>query len=364
MESPIWPESLPINRKKAIQELTQGQEWTDKLREILQQSENIESDSASLDGVVDRILGMFDNTLSIMGSRTSNEPLQFLTNYLQTSYSFDEQKSKTSDLQSLCSLELDERKLRKSDETFSLQTSYLESPRSSDENKSKKYDETSRMVIPVKMKRGCHKRKTSWASTQITSILTDDGHAWRKYGQKKILESKHESYYRCTYKHDQGCLATKQVQKMEDEPPVYKITYMRSHTCKNLQRAPQIILDSVDPRDTSILLNFKAKELTGNKQVNHFFQPMKHEPNEGSPSLGNQRDNQSTPSDDCLLWDLIMKVPQVPLESVSMSVGLDHEIYLWSEHGDMTSSYSSMASTERHEMDYMFESNDFKDFSF
>ncbi|KVH95022.1 hypothetical protein Ccrd_002909 [Cynara cardunculus var. scolymus] len=274
MESPIWPESLPINRKKAIQELTQGQEWTDKLREILQQSENIESDSASLDGVVDRILGMFDNTLSIMGSRTSNEPLQFLTNYLQTSYSFDEQKSKTSDLQSLCSLELDERKLRKSDETFSLQTSYLESPRSSDENKSKKYDETSRMVIPVKMKRGCHKR------------------------------------------------------------------------------------------DTSILLNFKAKELTGNKQVNHFFQPMKHEPNEGSPSLGNQRDNQSTPSDDCLLWDLIMKVPQVPLESVSMSVGLDHEIYLWSEHGDMTSSYSSMASTERHEMDYMFESNDFKDFSF
>ncbi|KAI3677782.1 hypothetical protein L6452_37052 [Arctium lappa] len=370
METPTWSESLPINRKKAIHELTQGQEWTDKLRQILQRSDHIESDPTSLDGVVDRILGMFDNTLSIMGSSSFNQPFQLPTNYLQSTCSIDEQKSSKPDdgflfqssyLHSLCSL--DDQESRKFNETFPLQASYLESF-----HKSRKSDKNSRMVIPVKIKRGCYKRKNSWASTQLTSGLTDDGHAWRKYGQKKILESKHErSYYRCTYKLDQGCLATKQVQKIEDEPPLYKITYMRSHTCKNLQRAPQIILDSPNPRDTSILLNFEAKGLTGNKQVSSYFHTMKCEHEEGFPSFDNLRDNdQSTPSNNCLSWDPITQISQVPSEFVSMSVRLDHGVYLGSEHGDMTSSraYSSMASIEQHEMDDMFGSNDFNDFSF
>ncbi|KAJ9544825.1 hypothetical protein OSB04_024532, partial [Centaurea solstitialis] len=372
MESPTYPESLPINRKKAIRELTQGQEWTDKLREILQGSENSEFDPASIDGIADQILGMFDNTLSIIGSCSSNkdfqlptdyaqstcivnelnsiiydEPLPQQTSYLQSFYSLDEQKSMHS------SHSLDEHKSTKFDEFFSLQASNLDSSHSVNEQKPKKSDESSRTIMPVKIKGGCYKsclqliclsmcRKNSWVSTQVTSVLTDDGHAWRKYGQKKILESKHE---RCTYKLDQGCLATKQVQMIEEEPPLYKITYTKSHTCKNLQRAPEIILDSRDPGDNSILLNFEAKGLIGNKQVMPLSQTMKVEPKEGSPSLDNWRDNKSTSSNYCLSWDPIAQGSQVSLESLSISEGLDYGSFLWLEHGNMTSleAYSSMA---------------------
>jgi hypothetical protein len=57
--------------------------------------------------------------------------------------------------------------------------------------------------------------------TPITSNLIDDGHAWRKYGQKDILNAKYpRNYYRCTHRQDQGCWATKQVQKTDEDPPV------------------------------------------------------------------------------------------------------------------------------------------------
>ncbi|MFS7976541.1 putative transcription factor WRKY family [Helianthus anomalus] len=55
--------------------------------------------------------------------------------------------------------------------------------------------------------------------------LIDDGYAWRKYGQKVILNSKYQrNYYRCSYKFEQRCQATKQVQMIDDELPKYKIT--------------------------------------------------------------------------------------------------------------------------------------------
>ncbi|KAL5081482.1 hypothetical protein RYX36_009903, partial [Vicia faba] len=54
------------------------------------------------------------------------------------------------------------------------------------------------------------KRKLSaptWERT--TSILIDDGHTWRKYGQKTITNSKYlRNYYRCTHS-DQRCEAMK-----------------------------------------------------------------------------------------------------------------------------------------------------------
>ncbi|GJR62892.1 WRKY domain-containing protein [Tanacetum coccineum] len=46
-------------------------------------------------------------------------------------------------------------------------------------------------VKPVKKKRGCYTRKNLWTSSKITS-WTDDGHAWRKYGQKEIQNAKHK----------------------------------------------------------------------------------------------------------------------------------------------------------------------------
>lgn len=39
------------------------------------------------------------------------------------------------------------------------------------------------------------------------------------------------SYYRCTYRNTQNCWATKQVQRSDDDPTVFEITYRGKHTC-------------------------------------------------------------------------------------------------------------------------------------
>nr|AVO00697.1 WRKY transcription factor 53-like [Cymbidium sinense] len=62
-----------------------------------------------------------------------------------------------------------------------------------------------------------------------------DGHSWRKYGQKDILGAKHpRSYYRCTHRKSQGCSAMKQVQKSDENPLIFDITYLGTHTCFSL----------------------------------------------------------------------------------------------------------------------------------
>ncbi|KAG6489949.1 hypothetical protein ZIOFF_051231 [Zingiber officinale] len=66
----------------------------------------------------------------------------------------------------------------------------------------------------------------------------DDGHSWRKYGQKDILGSKHpRAYYRCTYQNTQGCPAAKQVQRSDDDPLLFDVTYLGTHSCR--QKPPK-----------------------------------------------------------------------------------------------------------------------------
>lgn len=73
------------------------------------------------------------------------------------------------------------------------------------------------------------------------------------------------NYFRCTYKADEGCLATKHVEMISEDPPIYRIIYHGDHTCKNLLKAPQIILDCPSPsRDSSILLSFKTNNDSNN----------------------------------------------------------------------------------------------------
>ncbi|XP_023772872.1 probable WRKY transcription factor 70 [Lactuca sativa] len=314
MESSCWPESLPSNRIKAIQKLTQGQHLTSKLREMLRRSEKTEPDINSVDDVVGEILGMFDNTLSILNSS-----------------SFEEVPD--------------------------MPIGDIRSPGSWDDQKSENYGESTKTLTPLKVKRGCYKRrKDSWTSIKITPRLIDDGHAWRKYGQKVILNAKHQrNYYRCTHKTDQGCRATKQVQMTEDEPPQYKITYSGHHTCNNLLRSPLIILDSPDHKDNSFVLSFEGTGLNNNKQVDSCFPSAKQDPKEGFPSLV-FRHNEASSSDNYLPWDLTTQVPSEPMSM--MSSGLDHE--------DMISSevYSSTCSTHGYEIDNIIGSNIFGDFPF
>lgn len=115
------------------------------------------------------------------------------------------------------------------------------------------------------------------------------------------------NYFRCTHKYDQGCQATKQVQRIEEEPPLYRTTYYGHHTCKNFLKTSQLLLESsTDRTDSSILLSFTTNNLT-NKQDSPFFtsfQPIKQEYSKDDNIPSDLTHNQSSSSDYLLSHDL------------------------------------------------------------
>ncbi|KAK2650098.1 hypothetical protein Ddye_017587 [Dipteronia dyeriana] len=108
----------------------------------------------------------------------------------------------------------------------------------------------------------CHKhvykkRKTMPQWTEQVKVCSgtglegplDDGYCWRKYGQKDILGANFpRGYYRCTHRHAQGCLATKQVQRSDEDPSIFEVTYRGRHTCsQNSQLAVAAMASSSVP---------------------------------------------------------------------------------------------------------------------
>ncbi|WOL01879.1 putative WRKY transcription factor 70 [Canna indica] len=82
-------------------------------------------------------------------------------------------------------------------------------------------------------RRACRRRSQPYSWRSMSKSL-DDGYTWRKYGQKDIQSAKYpRSYFRCTNKHDQGCMAIRQVQVSEEDPTSYVITYLGEHTCRD-----------------------------------------------------------------------------------------------------------------------------------
>ncbi|CAN6301006.1 unnamed protein product [Urochloa humidicola] len=80
--------------------------------------------------------------------------------------------------------------------------------------------------------------------TKITATL-EDGHVWRKYGQKEIQNSPHpRSYYRCTHKSDQGCNAKRQVQACEADASKFVVSYYGVHTCRDPSTIPLAVPDA------------------------------------------------------------------------------------------------------------------------
>ncbi|WVZ68387.1 hypothetical protein U9M48_017333 [Paspalum notatum var. saurae] len=81
---------------------------------------------------------------------------------------------------------------------------------------------------------GRNNRRTdrpSWVKLTYTPYF--DGHLWRKYGQKKIKDAEYPRlYFRCSYREDRQCLASKLLQqKNGEDPPLYEVTYTYEHTC-------------------------------------------------------------------------------------------------------------------------------------
>ncbi|RDX66167.1 putative WRKY transcription factor 70, partial [Mucuna pruriens] len=134
-------------------------------------------------------------------------------------------------------------------------------------------DETwkSRSILNTKNRRRGYKRKSiapTWEKD--SSILIEDGYVWRKYGQKMTLNAKYlKSYYRCTHKNDQGCQAIKQVQRIQDNPPLYRTTYYGHHTCKSPLN-PEIVLEPLSPSSSSTTLLLSFNNSLQSKQEKSF----------------------------------------------------------------------------------------------
>ncbi|KAF5453754.1 hypothetical protein F2P56_028629 [Juglans regia] len=88
------------------------------------------------------------------------------------------------------------------------------------------------------------RRTVKMAAPRIgnTEIPPEDGYTWRKYGQKEILGSRFpRSYYRCTHQKLYQCPAKKQVQRLDDDPSTFEVTYRADHTCHMSSTAPSLI---------------------------------------------------------------------------------------------------------------------------
>ncbi|CAL9116484.1 unnamed protein product [Musa acuminata var. zebrina] len=111
-----------------------------------------------------------------------------------------------------------------------------DSPRSSGESSR---SETSKLTFREQMSKKRKKLPRWTREVRVSSGAgggvhgpVDDGYSWRKYGQKDILGSKHpRGYYRCTHRIMQGCPATKQVQRSDEDPLLFHVTYHGAHTC-------------------------------------------------------------------------------------------------------------------------------------
>ncbi|KAL2943598.1 putative WRKY transcription factor 38, partial [Bienertia sinuspersici] len=103
--------------------------------------------------------------------------------------------------------------------------------------------------------------------------LAPDGYLWRKYGRKPILHTKHpREYYRCAYRDDQNCQATKHVQMISNNPINYKIIYYSNHSCQPDLHNDNIshIQNMLDNLECTNLISFESKNPTTNhmpKQV-------------------------------------------------------------------------------------------------
>ncbi|XP_019184309.1 PREDICTED: probable WRKY transcription factor 70 [Ipomoea nil] len=255
MQSPS-PENMAGDWKRAIGELIRGQKLTKQLWDLLKNPPGDDGKPKVADDLLLQILGTFDKSLWILKSSidTADEVSQGGAG-APSSPCYDGRRSE--DSSGSC-------------KTF------------------------------VKDRRGCYKRrKTCESQIKESPNLVDDGHAWRKYGQKVILNSKYpRNYFRCTHKFDQDCQATKQVQRMEDDPPLYRTTYLGKHTCRNLQKCPQIFQQ---PEDASVILCFGQNSKSDMYTcLPTFSSSIKHENNPHGSRIGSSTSDCFVPSDDRL----------------------------------------------------------------
>ncbi|KAH7578036.1 hypothetical protein ACOSP7_000855 [Xanthoceras sorbifolium] len=202
-----------------INELTQGKELAKQLRKHL----NPSSSKETREFLLQKILGSYEKALSMLNCGASSmvhEPNLNIT-ILETPSSFANGSPRSEDSDLDCK-----------DHVF------------------KKRKTMPRWSEQVKV---CSR-------TGVEGSL-NDGYCWRKYGQKDILGANHpRGYFRCTHRHAQGCLATKQVQKSDEDPSIFEVTYRGRHTCSQNSQLAAMASPSVSKEKKNHYLKQREQE--------------------------------------------------------------------------------------------------------
>lgn len=90
------------------------------------------------------------------------------------------------------------------------------------------------------------------------------------------------SYFRCTHKPTQGCNATKQVQKHEQDPSLFQITYIGHHTC-NVSDETQA---KTEPLDLEIVMDSDNNKLAATISQDHVDPYIQEQGNDISSLIG------------------------------------------------------------------------------
>ncbi|KAF2909194.1 probable WRKY transcription factor 67 [Oryza sativa Japonica Group] len=93
------------------------------------------------------------------------------------------------------------------------------------------------------------RKNAEHTGSTVAQAPHNDGHQWRKYGQKWISRAKHSrSYYRCANSKVQGCPATKTVQQMDSSgngtSKLFNVDYYGQHTCRGDGIADPYVVDT------------------------------------------------------------------------------------------------------------------------
>lgn len=185
------------NKRPLINELTHGKELANQLRNYLDKTTSLQD----CEFLVEKIVSSYEKALSMLNWSASlvAEPLPLpLPN--------------------------------NNNNTMESPNSFAEtSPTSDNSDLDSKYDKN--VIKKRKTMPKWSEQVRIWSGTMAEGPL-GDGYSWRKYGQKDILGANFpRAYYRCTHRNVQGCLATKQVQRSDEDPSIIEITYKGRHSC-------------------------------------------------------------------------------------------------------------------------------------
>ncbi|KAK4418536.1 putative WRKY transcription factor 41 [Sesamum alatum] len=186
-----------LDRKSVISVLTQGKELANELKKQLHPTT---TSKEACDSLLENIVSSYENALRLLNCMAllgNADPSQIaVTNFLGSPYSVEG------------------------------------SPRSEVSEHNSKDQQPHRHVSKKRKTLPRWSEQVRVCSGTGSEGQLDDGYNWRKYGQKVILGANHpRAYYRCTHRNTQGCLATKQVQRADEDPSIFEVIYSGKHSC-------------------------------------------------------------------------------------------------------------------------------------